>query len=324
MSNLKQEDISTVAGYKDKLVGGVKETVGSLLGIEKMEKAGMKQKEKGEAELKAAMAQQRAMGDRERQLRGKGKGRGEEEERLDSYVFLKRQAVLSELERMGGFERQRWRLHHVDPREPDVKKLFVQKGGERWQQFSLRRWNKEPLLREIREKKTKRPLVHAETREKGLMLSIKLGKDDFKLKRDERLRPNLLNEIRRFNFNQLKKVNRKDIRDRSAPRIDLFKNLKAIHQQHDVLLREVTAPPRLRHVDTKDKTKPNLYFDKNVHVHRLEKDKLLNEVRKGPGSIKHVETVDKSKPMFEGVHLKKWDKQGFLAEVRQGTQLKHI
>lgn len=321
----KQEDISTVTGYKDKLVGGVKETVGNLLGIEKMEKEGMKQKKKGEAELKAAMAQQRAVGDRERQQRGKGKARGEEEERIDAYVFLKRQAVLSDLERMGGFERQRWRLHHVDPREPDLRKLFVQKGGEKWQQFSLRRWNKEPLLREIRERKTKRPLVHVETKEKGLMFSLRLGKGEFKLKRDERLRPNLMNAIRKFNIGQLKKVNRKDIRDRSAPRLDLLKTLKAIHQQHDVLLREVTAPPRLKHVDTKDKTKPNLYFDKNVHVHRLEKDKLLNEVKKGLGSIKHVETKDKSKPMIEkDMRLKKWDKQGFLAEVRKGTELKHI
>ncbi len=287
----KQEEVSTVTGYKDKLVGGVKETVGSLLGVERLEKEGHKQKEKGEAELKAAMAQQRAMGDRSREQREKGKGRlGEEEEgelRVDSYVFLKRQAVLSELQRMGGFERQSLRLRHVEPREPDVRKYFTPKGqGERWQQFNLKRVDMKPLLEDIRQRRTRRPLVHVDPVEKGLMNNIKLTKEDFRLKRDQQRLPNLLNEIRRAdNIERLKKVNRQDIRDRSAPRLDLLKGLKAVHQQHDVLLREVAAPPKLKHVETKDKSKP-----------LIEKD----------------------------FHLKRLDRQGFLAEVRQGTQLKHV
>jgi uncharacterized protein YjbJ (UPF0337 family) len=329
----KQEEVSTVAGYKDKLVGGVKETVGSLLGVERLEKEGHKQKEKGEAELKAAMAQQRAMGDRSREQREKGKGRlGEEEEegelRVDSYVFLKRQAVLSELQRMGGFERQSLRLRHVEPREPDVRKYFSPKGqGERWQQFNLKRVDMKPLLEDIRQKRTRKPLVHVNTVQKGLMNNIKLTKEDFRLKRDQQRLPNLLSDIRRAdNIKRLKKINRQDVRDRSAPRLDLLKGLKALHQQHDVLLKEVAAPPKLKHVETKDKTKPNLFFDKNVHVHKFEKGPLLDEVRKGfKANAKHVETKDKSKPLIEkDFHLKRLDRQGFLAEVRQGTQLKHV
>jgi uncharacterized protein YjbJ (UPF0337 family) len=328
---LKPEEISTVAGYRDKLVGGVKETVGGLLGMEKIQKEGIKQKQKGEAELKAAMAQQRAMGDRSREQREKGKGRlGEEEggeERVDSYFFLKRQAVLSELQRMSGFERQQ-RLRHVDTREPDVRKLFAARGqGEKWQQFNLRRWDIKPLLNDIREKRTRKPLSHVEPIEKGLMNSIKLTKNDFQLKRDQQRLPNLWADIKRGdNLNRLKKVNRQDIRDRSGPRLDLFKGLKVTRQQHDVLLKEIAAPPKLKSVETKDKTKPNLFFDKNVHVHKFEKAPLLDEVRKGfKANAKHVETKDKSKPLIEkDFHLKRLDRQGFLAEVRQGTQLKHV
>jgi uncharacterized protein YjbJ (UPF0337 family) len=330
----QQEDTSAVAGYKDKLVGGVKETVGHLLGMERMEEEGHKQKQKGEAELKAAMAQQRAMGDRnreERDLKGKGLGGTEDEERearIDSYWFLKRQAVISDLERLGGFDRQQLRLRHVEPREPDMRKLFSAKGqGERWQQFQLKRWNAKPLLDDIRQKRTMKPLMHVNAVEKGLMRSIKLTKDDFRLKRDQQRLPNLFADIRRAdNLKRLNKVNSKDVRDRSAPRLDLLKHLKFAHQQHDVLLREIAAPPRLRSVETRDRTRPSLFFDKNVHVHKFRKSPLLSEVRRGfKASSKHVETKDKSKPLIEkDIHLKKWDKQGFLAEVRQGTELKHV
>jgi uncharacterized protein YjbJ (UPF0337 family) len=319
---LKKEDVSTVTGYKDKLVGGVKETVGNLLGMEKMEQEGHQQKQKGEAELRAAMAQQRALGDRSREQKGKGRMMGGDEGdllKVDSYMFLKRQAVLSELERMGGFERDLLLSHHVETREPDLRRLFAT------QPFKLRRIDMKPLLNDIRERRTRRPLIHVETLEKGLMRSIKLQRNDFQLKRDERRLPNLWADIKRAdNQRRLKKVNKKDINDRSSPRLDLFKRLKITHQQHNVLLREIAAPPRLRKVETKDKTKPNLFFDKNVHVHKIQIAPLLNEVRKGV-NIKHVETKDRSKPIIErDLHLKKWDKQGFLAEVRQGTELKHV
>lgn len=323
MAHKQQEEASTVAGYKDKLVGGVKATVGGLLGIEQMEKAGKKQQEKGEAELRAAMEQQRAMGDRERRQKGKGRG---EEEHMDPYMWVKREAFISEIKRGGAYDRRRMTMKHVDTiREPDVRKLFNQQ-GEKSMQFHLKRMDMRPLLDDIRQRRTIRPLNHVETKEKGLMTSIRLGKDDFRLKRSKDTLQRLWDDIRRpDNMNRLKKVSRSQIRDRSAPRLDLLRGLKSLHQQHDVLLREITAPPHLKHVETKDRTKPNLLFDSSTHVHRFEKDKLLKEVRKGLDQKKHVETNDRSNPRIEkDVHIKKIDRKGFLEEVRKGTELKHI
>merc|ERR1711879_340280 len=55
------------------------------------------------------------------------------------------------------------------------------------------------------------------------------------------------------------------------------------------------------------------------------KAKLLDELKQGEVDLKHVETLDKSRPAIgKDVQLKTWDKRGFLDEVRQGTELKHI
>ena len=51
-------------------------------------------------------------------------------------------------------------------------------------------------------------------------------------------------------------------------------------------------------------------------------DKLFSEVEKG-ASLKHVETVDKSAPQIDdGVQIKKVDRTGFLSEVEKGAELK--
>jgi len=293
-----REDASTASGYKDKLVGGVKATVGNLFGLEHMEKEGQKQKQKGEAELKAAIAQQRAVGDQQRQLRAEKRKGHLGDVAIHADLLVKRQALLSQLERTGGFAGFREQLKHVEPRERNVRELFLQ-GGENWQQFHLKRRDDGPLLDEIRERRTRRPLLHVETEEKGLLRSIKLNDKDFKLKRRD---PNRLwSDIRTNNIDRLRKVNRNDIRDRSPPRLSVLKNLKAVHQQHHILLREVAAPPRLRHAQTNDKTKPSLFFDRNVYtnIKGEEKDKLLKEVRQGLDNIHHAETNDKSRPVIE-------------------------
>lgn len=52
---------------------------------------------------------------------------------------------------------------------------------------------------------------------------------------------------------------------------------------------------------------------------------LLNEVRQGGMELKPMATKDKSKPAISNnMSLKKWNKEGFLAKVHQGTPLCHI
>jgi uncharacterized protein YjbJ (UPF0337 family) len=60
---------SKTSAYNDKVVGGIKENVGSLVGNHQMEAEGLARKEKGNAELEAAKAEQRAIGTKE-QVKG--------------------------------------------------------------------------------------------------------------------------------------------------------------------------------------------------------------------------------------------------------------
>jgi hypothetical protein len=40
--------------------------------------------------------------------------------------------------------------------------------------------------------------------------------------------------------------------------------------------------------------------------------------------LKHVETEDKAKPAVgDEASVRRWNKEGFLSEVRQGTPLRH-
>jgi len=90
-------------------------------------------------------------------------------------------------------------------------------------------------------------------------------------------------------------------------------------------MKEIKTPMlKLKHVQTEDKARPDLLFDKDVHVHKLDIPSLLGEVKQDH-HLKHVQMTDKSKPMIEqDLTLKTWDKKGFLSEVEKGTDLKHI
>jgi len=288
----------------DKIVGTVKQTVGHLFGMEALEKAGKEQKQRAVADVGKATRQ----GDRHHR---KSSDKGLDEDEV--YQQVRRQALMADIERLGGFEKQRFNMNHVKTVE---RHLPFDKGG-----FKLKKFDIKPLLNEIRQKGgSQRNLRHVETREKGLLRSIPVTSKDFKLKRMDRKR--LCDEIRRGV--QLKHLSKDKINDRSAPRLDLLKNMQVL-KKHDVLMKEIAgSKPQLKHVKTEDKARPDMLFDKEVHIHHLDMNGLLGEVKQ-PHSLKHVQVMDKSLPMIEDdTRLKMWDKKSFLNEVRQGTDLKHI
>jgi uncharacterized protein YjbJ (UPF0337 family) len=306
----------TVEGVKDKLMGGVKQKVGHLLGKPHLEAEGRDQRLKGKSELK-----------HHRGLKELTPAQAVE-------MHLRREALFADIDRSGGFARlasTTGRLRHVELlEERDVKDLFSQR-GESWQRFSLKSYNKQPLLKDIREGRTRKPLVHVETVEKGLLRSIKLDKKgDFKLKPTDRF-TDLWADIKGGDhLARLKCVKREKIRDRSAPRLDLFKNICSSQANRDRLFEQIEqVPKRLNHVTTIDKARPELLFEKEsigTGAKKVNKAQLLNELRSGGAvELKHVVTEDKCKPMIgDDVSVRTWNKEGFLAEVRQGTELKHI
>jgi uncharacterized protein YjbJ (UPF0337 family) len=293
------EEVAIVRGYKDELIGGVKETVGHLMGNEDMEKEGHQQKLRGEAEL----AQHRAMGDRA----------GRESE-MNARYQMGRQSVVGEIGRVGGFKGMKGRLSHVEPHERQLSD-FIGK-----QEFHLKKWDIKPLLSEIRSQRT---LKHAETKQKGLLYSIPIGKEEFHLRESPRKR--LFEDLNKEGaIRTLREVPQSEICDRSSPRLDLASRGGVSKNEVGALLSEIKEGADLKHVETTDKSKPLLDSETPIKLQKLDKDKLLSEIKEG-AELKHVETMDKAKPSLDkDTHLKTWDRQGFLDEVRQGTDLKHV
>jgi uncharacterized protein YjbJ (UPF0337 family) len=205
----------TLEGVKDKVFGGVKRTVGHLLHKPELESQGRKQKTRADAELKHH------------------RGLPELTAAQMSEMHMKRDALMYDVVRSGGLARMSGRLRHVETRETPVKELFT------WQPFALKRWSNAALLNDIRQRNTIKPLVHVETVEKGLMHSIKLdAKGDFELRRRDNW-TSLWSDIRRGdNVARLSAV--KDRRDRSAPRLDVLRGVRAAQEQRGEVLRQLT------------------------------------------------------------------------------------
>ncbi len=312
----------TLEGVKDKLVGGVKQTVGHLLHKPALESTGREQRLKADGELK-----------HHRPLQALTPARVAE-------VHMRREALMAQLVRCGGFAHMTatGRLRHVaHVRESQVSELFNSR-----EPFELKRWNVQPLLEDIRQCRTARPLVHVATVEKGLLRSIKLSADDFKLQRTAKW-ADLRIDIRRGGDNamaRLVKVKAEDKRDRSGPRLELLRSVAAAQAQRGEVLRQIGIEHKiLHHVDTDDKARPELVFAK-AHATEVNpigpnkvafhKAQLLDEVKQSGGAggggveLKHVETEDKAKPAVgDEASVRRWNKQGFLCEVRQGTPLRH-
>ncbi|ELR11268.1 uncharacterized protein ACA1_127590 [Acanthamoeba castellanii str. Neff] len=322
-ANKKLDDAKlTLEGVKDKLVGGVKQTVGHLLHKPALESTGRQQRLKADGELK-----------HHRPLQALTPAQVAE-------VHMRREALMAHLVRTGGFARMTatGRLRHVaHVRESQVAELFNSR-----EPFALKRWNVRPLLEDIRQCRTARPLVHVATIEKGLLRSIKLTAHDFKLQRSAKW-ADLRIDIRRGGDNamaRLVKVKAEDRRDRSAPRLELLRSVAAAQAQRGEVLRQIGIEHKiLHHVETDDKARPELVFAK-AHASEVNpigpkagfhKAQLLDAVRQSAGGgaggveLKHVETEDKAKPAVgDEVSVRRWNKEGFLSEVRQGTPLRHI
>jgi uncharacterized protein YjbJ (UPF0337 family) len=299
------DEAAIVTGYKDQLLGGVKETVGHLMGDESLEKEGHKQKLRGEAEL----AQHRAMG---------GDYYAGRESEMNARYQIGRQEIVGEVGRVGGFERMRSRMNHVETHE---RGLSDYAGGALKKNWHLKTWDIKPLLNEIR---TGRPsLKHRDSpQEKGLMRSLRLDRNDFQLKESPRKR--LFEDLNKEGaLLTLHEVPRDQVRDRSAPRLELAGRGGA-GGDFSAVLSSIEKGAELKHVETTDKSKPQLEAEKPIQLSKLDKGRLLSEIKEG-AELKHVDTEDKSTPALDkDLHLKTWDRQGFLGEVRQGTELKHI
>jgi len=237
VKHIVSEELSIAGGLKDQFWGGVKETVGHYLGNEGMEKEGHEQKLRGEAEL----AQHRAMGEES--------DTGVEPE-VDAAVHMCYQACAAEICNMGGFEQQKKRLRHVVPRETQLMDL-IGKG-----EFHLKRCDIKPLLADIRSEQNRAMLKHVETKEKGLLFSLPITKEEFHLKDTPRLR--LFDDINKeVALSTLHEVPPTEIHDKSAPRLDLpLTTGSSTEGGIGPLLQDIKEGVELTHVETKDKAKP--------------------------------------------------------------------
>ncbi|ELR14855.1 WH2 motif domain containing protein [Acanthamoeba castellanii str. Neff] len=271
-----ETDAALAVGYKDQFLGAVKEAFGRVLKDQELTTAGHLQRTKGETEVRLQRAREE-----EKQFA-----------RLSAQfieVLKRREALLSQLVHHS----YRDQLRHVElPIEPSPKQLFFNSGAA-GSEFKLRTVDRAPLLRDIRERRTMKPMVYVDVRERGLMRSIALTKADMP-KGGIKARSNRLADlrwaIRHSDVQKLRSVPRASINDRSSPRLEGLTSAGRTVQAREV----------------------------------------LEEVKQASkAELKHVETVDKSKPVIamdkkETINEASWDRQSFLGEIRQGTELKHI
>lgn len=260
------EEAAIVTGYKDRLVGEVRETVGYLVGDTNMEMQGHEQKLYGEAELA--------------QYRHDGGGGG------DTGLCIAHKSLMTDIERTGGFQRAKVGLRHVETHERSLMETLWGDGGAGT--FSLKKLGVRELMADIRAFDA-RKLRSVTTVEKGLLRSVPIGKQEFQLKESPRKR--LLADItKKGTLTPLHRVPAEEIRDRSKPNLG---KLRATSKA----------------------------------VSSSKVGELMEDIRKSADQmhLKHVETKDKAEPAIDkDVHVKEWDRQGFLDEVRRGTELRHI
>lgn len=276
-----ETEASIVVGYKDQFLGAVKEAFGRMLKDEELKSAGHLQKRKGEAEvaLQKALAEEKRFQKLRAQI---------------VQVLMNREALLSQLSRQGGFDQCRSRMRHVEVRErPNVADLFLVAGART--SFSLKTYDIKPLLEDIRLRRTMKPMLYVEYKEKGLLRSIPLTKKDLKFKgaRSTQL-PELWASIHRSGLHKLRPVPRNFIHDRSAPRLDLFRGIHAADENRAQLMKDVQKEHHL--IPLKDNgagVKPRTQ-QKMTTKKKLDKGKEKLDTRKGG------------------------------LEIRKGTELKHI
>lgn len=256
-----ETEASIVVGYKDQFLGAVKEAFGRVLKDQELTRAGQEQKLKGEAEV----ALQKALGEEKRQQKMR---------EAIVETLMRREAVLAQLAQQGGYDQlaAAGKLRHVELRERDPADIFIAAGGKTT--FALKRYSKAQLLDDIRHRRTRKPMLYVNVRERGLMRSIPLQKKDLKFK-GRMLYTDLWAAIRRSDPLRLHHVERALIRDRSQPRVGLLRSLAGVETQRSRVLEEVKSSqrPGLVHTETDDKTKVLLAEQKRKLDKGKEKEK---------------------------------------------------
>lgn len=128
------------------------------------------------------------------------------------------------------------------------------------------------------------------------------------------------------------------INDRSAPVIEEGVTVQTWDKEH--FLEEVKTGAALKHVETRDASQP--VIEPDVRVGSNNHMQLLSEVKavgshkcvlldlkyhydEHAASLKHVETVDKARPVLEGdVNLRKFDRNNLLDEIHSSVELRHV
>jgi uncharacterized protein YjbJ (UPF0337 family) len=329
-------------GYAEQAAGTVKENVGQALGKEELRKEGLQQRTKGKSEVEdarmatgagtvgglmknikeAAEAQVAELTTRAQSLAGQAAGTLKEsighvlgKKELEAEGKAQREqaarlwGVVEGRERVGmhipyelleTINKGNFHLKHVeiccDKSKPMIDKTV-----------KIKKHNRRAMFDEI--KRGRFNLRHVETREVKPVFPEK-----WKLKRMPR-QP-FLDEIRRGNF-RLKPAT---TCDKSKPRIHGL----GMRKFPDSLLNDITrGKPKLKHTEiAKDWSKPMIA--KNIHLKKLDRSALLEDVKHANVKLKHVNTCDKTKVMMKDVHLRKVDRKPFLDEVRRGSTLKHV
>lgn len=300
------EEAAMVTGYKDRIVGEVKETVGSLIGNSEMEKQGHEQKLRGEAELATLHRE----GETAETL-------GEND--IPASLVMNKQALNAEINKLGGFEGQKDRLRHVETHETNLSDMLTTSQSR----FHLKKFDDKPLMEDICSFGDKHSLHPVEPREKGLLHTLPIEKENFHLKEAPQKR--LFSDLNKEGaLTTLHPVPASEIEDRSAPRFDLSSSSTSVPATTiPKLLTEIKQydDNDLKHVETQDKSLPSLTTatpsTTTASATVGGENILLKKIKEGV-ELKHVTNInDKSRPNII--------KPGaFLDEGRQGTEAKHI
>jgi uncharacterized protein YjbJ (UPF0337 family) len=254
-----ETDAAYAVAFKDQLVGGVREAVGHLLRDDQLAREGHRQVAKGKSEV----ALHRSLAEEKQH----------QKQRAQIVVTLmRRESLMNQIAFVGGFERFRSSMRHVETRERDDQlfaDLFPRSAGK---SFALKRFDVQPLLKDIREHNTPRPLVFIVPRERDAIRAQPYSKKELAafghITNDSR-RADLLAAIRRSDVQKLRAVPFDRIRDRSGVRFELLHGLHQAEESrqrvlHDIVDNEQEQKQKLVHVmEVDDKASPAAFFAKN-------------------------------------------------------------
>lgn len=272
IKELIETDAAYLVGYKDQMMGGMKEAAGHVLRDDQLLRAGRRQLTQGrkEVDLQKSLAFEK---------------RYQKERARIVQTLLHRESLMNQVVFAGGFEKYRAGMRHVEMPSEELGTQAVfdlfRSGG---QSFKLKTYDVRPLLEDIRNRNTRKPMKYVEPREKGLLRSVPLKKRDMRPGQAvtrSNLQLELCAAIRRSDVSRLHPVPFGKVLDRSAPRLDLYHSLRVSSECRTAVLREVTSgehKKELIHVmKVEDKASPAAFIEKNgfdgLHKQLLDEQK---------------------------------------------------